>query len=141
MRFVFTGATMPAVIRRFVASPENEPPSYSPDCIRETPLFESVISLALTLQPVFSSNGVTQSKFSSTRPSCRRCYTRRAASIRPRPSPGTSGWSSLVLLHLAPVSDGELVLSLPDEADSLAFLSERLGRGRREVLLSDDQLR
>ena len=33
------------------------------------------------------------------------------------------------------------MLSLPDEADSLAFLGERLGRGRREILLSDDQLR
>jgi hypothetical protein len=39
MRSVFTGATMPAVIRRLVASPENEPPSYSPDCMSETPLF------------------------------------------------------------------------------------------------------
>src|SRR5262245_39521096 len=61
--------------------------------------------------------------------------------MRPRPAPGTSGWSSLVLLHLAPVCDGKLVLSLPDEADSLAFLGERLGRGRREILLRDDELR
>ena len=32
------------------------------------------------------------------------------------------------------------MLSLPDEADSLAFLGERLGRGRRKVLLGDDEL-
>ena len=58
---MLTGATIPPAISRLVASPENEPPSYSPDCMSETPLFESVISFVLTLQPVSSSNGVTQS--------------------------------------------------------------------------------
>jgi hypothetical protein len=36
-------------------------PSYWPDCISATPLFESVMSVVLTLQPVRSSKGVTQS--------------------------------------------------------------------------------
>ena len=75
MRSVLTGATIPPAIRRAVASPENELPSYSPDCISETPLFESVMSVVLTLQPVLVSNGVTQSKFGSSR---------RARRSRPR---------------------------------------------------------
>ena len=32
------------------------------------------------------------------------------------------------------------MLPPPHEADSLAFLGERLGRGRRQVLLRDDEL-
>ena len=38
-----------------------------------------------------------------------------------------------------PIRDRELVLPRPHEPDSLAFLGERLGRGRRQVLLGDDQ--
>ena len=55
------GATVPPAMSRTVAFPENEPPSYSPDCMSETPLALSVMSVVLTMQPVFSSNGVTQS--------------------------------------------------------------------------------
>ena len=62
---------------------------------------------------------------------------RRDPGERQKP-PILHAWS--LLLHLAPVCDGELMLSLPDQADSLAFLGERLGRGRREVLLGDDEL-
>ena len=56
-----TGATVPPAMSRVVASPDAEMPSYSPDCMSETPLLESVMSVVLTLQPVFVSNGVTQS--------------------------------------------------------------------------------
>ena len=48
-------------MRRVVASPDAEMPSYSPPWISDTPLFESVMSIELTLQPVAVSNGVTQS--------------------------------------------------------------------------------
>ena len=133
-----------------------------------TPLAESAWTAVLTLHPVASSNGVTQSysgrraaalrvagpddqvQFALARTKRRQWRRRRQARHcrhtqqwrrRARPRPATSSSSSLVLLHLAPVRDGELVLSLPDEADSLAFLGERLGRGRREILLGDDQLR
>ena len=44
------------------------------------------------------------------------------------------------LVPCLPVRDGEFVLSLPDQADSLALLGERLRRGRRQVLLGDDEL-
>src|SRR3981081_3839409 len=37
-------------------------------------------------------------------------------------------------------SDGEVVLSLPDQADSLALQGEGLHRGGRQVLLGDDEL-
>jgi hypothetical protein len=48
-------------MRRVVASPDAEMPSYWPPCISCTPLFESTMSVVVTLQPVFVSNGVTQS--------------------------------------------------------------------------------
>src|SRR5215207_3435957 len=38
-------------------------------------------------------------------------------------------------------AEGETVLPLPDEADSLAFEGEGLRRGGRQVLLGDDELR
>ena len=65
---MLTGVDDAAGHQPLVASPENDPPSYSPDCISDTPLFESVMSVVLTLQPVASSNGVTQSNAGSTSP-------------------------------------------------------------------------
>jgi hypothetical protein len=62
---VSTGATRLPWMSRVVASPDAEIPSYWPDCISDTPLFESVMSVVLTMQPVRSSNGVTQSKLSN----------------------------------------------------------------------------
>jgi hypothetical protein len=53
---------------RVVASPDAEIPSYCPDCMSETPLFESVMSVVLTLHPVSVSNGVTQSNAGSVPP-------------------------------------------------------------------------
>src|SRR3954470_6210311 len=39
------------------------------------------------------------------------------------------------------VRDGQIVLSLPYQPDSLALQRERLGRGRRKILPSDNELR
>ena len=68
MRSTLTGDASPPFIRRTVALPENAPPSYWPDCRSETPFAESSWSLVVTLQPVFVSNGVTQSKAGSVWP-------------------------------------------------------------------------
>src|SRR4029077_5807439 len=48
--------------------------------------------------------------------------------------------SSSETLRSDPVGDGQIVLSLPYQPDSLALQRERLGRGRREILPSDDEL-
>src|SRR5262245_42527517 len=74
-------------------------------------------------------------------PPTRRCYTRRVRARRCPPTPGTSSGSCrCLLLHRLPsVRDGELVLSLPDQADSLALLLEHLGRGGRQVLFGHDE--
>ena len=68
-----------------------------------------------------------------------------ASSARPPAAHESFGSSSprCLLLHRVdhPVCDGEFVLSLPDQADSLALLGERLTRGRRQVLLGHDEPR
>src|SRR5574341_26815 len=58
-----TAATSPLAMRRFVASPEAETPSYNvPPCcrIRLTISSDVLPYLILTWQPVSSSNGLTQ---------------------------------------------------------------------------------
>ena len=69
IRSVLTGATSPASISRTLASPEADTPSYSPVCISWTISSEVLPILTLTLQPVWSSNGVTQSYAGSVLPS------------------------------------------------------------------------
>ena len=65
---LFQALNSSLAMSRVVASPDAEMPSYSPDCMSDTPLFESVMFVVLTWQPVSSSNGVTQSKPASTSP-------------------------------------------------------------------------
>jgi hypothetical protein len=69
MRSVLTGATSPPAISRCVASPDADTPSYSPVCISCTISSELLPVLTFTLQPVASSNGVTQSTDGSVEPS------------------------------------------------------------------------
>ena len=61
--------TSPPAIRRCVASPEADTPSYSPLCISCT--ISSLVApiFTLTEQLVISSNGVTQSYAGSVEPS------------------------------------------------------------------------
>ena len=61
MRLKSTGATSLPAIRRRVASPDADTPSYWPVFISWTMLAESRPCLDVTLQPVAVSNGVTQS--------------------------------------------------------------------------------
>ncbi len=56
-----TGATSPPAMRRSVASPDAETPSYWPVFISWTISDELPPTLTVTLQPVACSNGVTQS--------------------------------------------------------------------------------
>ena len=62
-----TGATSPEAISRSEASPEAETTSYSPVFIRVTASSEVPKYFTLAWQPVFFSNGVTQSTFGSLR--------------------------------------------------------------------------
>ena len=66
---MLTGATSPPAMRRSVASPDAETPSYWPVRISVTISSEVLPILTLTWQPVFFSNGVTQSTFGSVEPS------------------------------------------------------------------------
>jgi hypothetical protein len=61
MRSKFTGETSPPAIRRSVASPDADTPSYSPVFMSWTMLAESTPTFTLTLQPLACSKGVTQS--------------------------------------------------------------------------------
>ena len=66
---MFTGATSPAATRRRVASPDADTPSYWPVFIKVTISSDVLAVFVLTWQPVFFSNGVTQSTFGSVEPS------------------------------------------------------------------------
>ena len=66
---MLTGATSPAAIRRSVASPEAETPSYWPVRISVTISSDVLPTLVLTWQPVSFSKSVTQSTFGSVLPS------------------------------------------------------------------------
>jgi hypothetical protein len=61
MRLVLTAETSPPAMSRSVASPDADTPSYSPVFISWTISDELAPTLTVTLQPVASSNGVTQS--------------------------------------------------------------------------------
>ena len=66
---MLTGSTSPEAISRSEASPEADTTSYWPVFIRLTMSSEVGAVLTLTLQPVASSNGVTQSTAGSVEPS------------------------------------------------------------------------
>ena len=66
---MLTGATSPAAIRRSVASPEAETPSYWPVRISVTISSEVLPTFVFTLQPVSASKSETQSTFGSVLPS------------------------------------------------------------------------
>src|SRR3954453_21368947 len=69
MSFVLTGATSPPAIRRRVASPEADTPSYWPVRMSVTISSDVLPILTLTLQPVCCSKSDTQSTFGSVEPS------------------------------------------------------------------------
>ena len=66
---MLTGATSPPAIRRSVASPEADTPSYWPERISVTISSEVLPILVLTWQPVSFSKSDTQSTFGSVEPS------------------------------------------------------------------------
>src|SRR6266545_281448 len=88
MSAVLTGATVPAAIIRRVASPDAETPSYCPVAISDTMLGESRPSVVWTLQPVLSSNGVTQSNSAPFSP--RSAYPTQITRFRSLSAAGSS---------------------------------------------------
>ena len=66
---MLTGATSPAAIRRSVASPDADTPSYWPVRISVTISSDVLPILTLTWQPVCCSKSETQSTFGSVEPS------------------------------------------------------------------------
>ena len=66
---MLTGATSPPAIRRSVASPDADTPSYWPVRISVTISSEVLPTLTLTWQPVCFSKSDTQSTFGSVEPS------------------------------------------------------------------------
>src|SRR3979411_1906836 len=91
---------MPPTMRRSVALPDAETPSYWPVCMSETISSEVPAIFALVLHPVACSNGVTQLTFGSVAPLS--AYPAQTMMLRaPSPAP-ILAWPVLTGVGLAP---------------------------------------